>query len=386
MPLYKTPITVDNNIYIDNQKKIQAVNNLKYRSSNNNDRKIYKWFKKLEWTIKDFFRNFHKVIKVILSKKDNNIVYIACIFGGGLGDMLISKVVFDELLKMAPNAVVDIYNKKSVFVLNGIKNIRFFFNIDVINITKKHYDIVYHFGRSIEKFDIQSNKDFIKRIKNNLEQYRKQYLYTGRIKDSTLSPLSVAKIMAGVDNIDDDKLSLNYKEQPLEKFGITKITKYITFNCGAGGNGNLSNVKCWSADNWEKLLSILKSKLNKEIKIVNVGVSSHHFKGADIHIAGKTSLDELCSVLKGSLLHIDIDGACVHVANALGKKSVVLFSSSEYHVLGYKENINISSSLCGGCWEQGTKCPIGYEKPLCMDSISPEFVAEKVIEYLEKPE
>ncbi|MCL2144470.1 MAG: hypothetical protein FWH43_03125 [Endomicrobia bacterium] len=387
MPLYKTPEVNDNKVYVENQKKVQEIKALREKSSGNKNKSIYKQLKKIKWTIKDVFRNFHKVIRIFLQKKDN-ITYIACIFQGGLGDMLRSKIILEELIKMSPNAVVDIYNKKSTFILNGIDNIRFFLNIDAINVTKKRYDIVYNMI-PVDILFIKHGNRFTDTIKNNLKDYREQYpsCFDGsKIKDLRLNPLNIIKMLAGVNDIYNDKISLKYKEQPLEKFGITKETKYITFNCGAGGNGTLGNAKCWSANHWEKLLSILKLKIDKNIKIVNVGVSSHYFKDADINIAAKTSLDELCNVLKSSLLHIDIEGACVHIANALGTKSVVLFGISDYDTIGYKENINIVSSLCGGCWEQGTKCPLGYDKPLCMESITPEFVAEKVIEYLKNYE
>jgi len=65
---------------------------------------------------------------------------------------------------------------------------------------------------------------------------------------------------------------------------------------------------------------------------------------------------------------------------------IVLLGISDYDAVGYGENINIVSSICGGCWEQGTKYQLGYNKPLCMESISPDFVAEKVIGYLENHE
>jgi C4-type Zn-finger protein len=50
----------------------------------------------------------------------------------------------------------------------------------------------------------------------------------------------------------------------------------------------------------------------------------------------------------------------------------------------YPENINIMSSICGGCWYRFGKCIIGEEKPLsvCMNSINPEFVAGKAIDYI----
>ena len=88
----------------------------------------------------------------------------------------------------------------------------------------------------------------------------------------------------------------------------------------------------------------------KNIKIVQVGVSNHYFEESFINTAKKTSFDELCTILKNSLLHIDIDGACTHISKALGTKSIVLFGPTCAKYLGYPENINITSSLCRDCY------------------------------------
>jgi hypothetical protein len=80
------------------------------------------------------------------------------------------------------------------------------------------------------------------------------------------------------------------------------------------------------------------------------------------------------------LFHIDIDGVCSHFAKAVGTKSLIMFGPADGFFIGYPENINVVSSLCGGCWTKSTKCPLGYEKILCMESIIPEFVANKIVE------
>ena len=104
-----------------------------------------------------------------------------------------------------------------------------------------------------------------------------------------------------------------------------------------------------------------------------------HF--ADIDVRNRTSFDELFCILKNSILHFDIDGACSHIAAALRTKTVVLFGPTDIENSAYPENINIASSLCGACWGM-TACPLGYES-LCMKTITPDFVAKKALCYLE---
>ncbi|MDR0485594.1 MAG: hypothetical protein LBH29_02575 [Elusimicrobiota bacterium] len=100
---------------------------------------------------------------------------------------------------------------------------------------------------------------------------------------------------------------------------------------------------------------------------------------AIIDTANKTSLNELYCILKRSLLHIDIEGGCVHIAKSLGTKSLVLFGITAPELVGYEENINIMSSLCNGCVRY--ECPL-YEEPVCVNAITPDFVAQKAADYL----
>jgi hypothetical protein len=64
------------------------------------------------------------------------------------------------------------------------------------------------------------------------------------------------------------------------------------------------------------------------------------------------------------MLHIDLDGACTHFARALNTKSAVLWSLKEPSFICYTESINIIP-------EDGN-----------VNSISPEYVSKRVIEYL----
>jgi microcystin-dependent protein len=121
----------------------------------------------------------------------------------------------------------------------------------------------------------------------------------------------------------------------------------------------------------------------RNIAVVQVGLSNDRLENVDINVVKRTSFDELCSIVKKSLLHIDIDGACSHIAWALRTKSIILFGPTDAKYSMYPENINIMSSICGGCWHRFGKCVIGEEKPsVCMNSINPEFVAEKAIDYI----
>jgi ADP-heptose:LPS heptosyltransferase len=377
MPLYRTPELKDDSIYLENQKKISEALNTKL-SAAGAAKSRYKKFHYYRRIIRDLFKNFVQIMRIMFCKNKQNVPYIAFTFEGGLGDKLRVKSVITELVKMYPNAVIDIYNtnKATLFVTSEIKNIRFYLKKHTLLVTKNYYDFVYD-NCPPQPILIKTDNPITRKVINNIEKYKQIFKDNG-YHDKTISCISVNKISAGVDNVRDDSTSIHYTPSPLEKFGLSKNDKIITFNVGAGENGSIKNVKCWQLDKWEKLIVLLKTRIGADIKIVNVGSKERIIKGADINTSGKTTLNELCSILDKAMLHIDIDGACVHIVNALGKMSVVLWGQSDPVFTGYAKNINIASSLCGLCATLGEKCPLGYDVPLCMQSIEPEFVADKI--------
>ncbi|GHT25152.1 hypothetical protein AGMMS49953_09390 [Endomicrobiia bacterium] len=117
---------------------------------------------------------------------------------------------------------------------------------------------------------------------------------------------------------------LNYKERNISKFGLDKEDKYITFQHGWGNKGYITGMsgrytKIWETKNWKRLLENIRREL-KKFKIVQVGINSDYLEETDLYLNGKTSFDELCSVIKYSALHIDTDGGCMHVAETLNVK------------------------------------------------------------------
>ncbi|GHT41580.1 hypothetical protein AGMMS49921_04970 [Endomicrobiia bacterium] len=94
------------------------------------------------------------------------------------------------------------------------------------------------------------------------------------------------------------------------------------------------------------------------------------------------------TVLKYSSLHIDTDCGCVHVAKVFNVQSVVLFGPTNTEYTCYHNNINVMSGLCKNCYTMAEDavlpCVRGFAKPLCMNSITSDFVAKIVLEHLKK--
>ena len=171
----------------------------------------------------------------------------------------------------------------------------------------------------------------------------------------------------------------------LEKFKLGK-KKYITVNREVGIGGDKS-PKLWPIENFLELIEKLKTSF-PQYRIVEVGTGKGApIKNAQLNLAGKTSLNEIKSILKNSLLHIDGEGGLVHLRHALkGGVSCVLFGPSSPKVLGYSENINLSSKACPiHCefyhddWLK--ECVKGTDA-VCMKSLTPDFVFSKIQNYL----
>ncbi|MDR2396027.1 MAG: hypothetical protein LBD57_05450 [Endomicrobium sp.] len=330
--IYEYPYTQNNNVLNQNLDKIYKYSKENNKSSTN----INKFtLKKLEHLTKGCLRCFHSFLRLAISRNRYNKFYAAFIIEGGVGDTIRKINIINEFIKMFPNVTIDIYTNRGVYLLfKGIKNIRFLFEIDLIILTNKKYDVIYDlfleyqnekiYGNINQKiiFNTRRKPESI-RILQNLKNYKNKYFSADNSYiNNNLHYVAMQKVIAGVDNIEVISLTINYSTT-FGKFTMLENLKYITFNYGFGGSGTNGDPKCWDVNHWRKLLSILKSQL-KSIKIVQVGVSNHHFEENFINTAKKTSFDELCTILKNSLLHIDIDGACTHISKALGTKSIVL--------------------------------------------------------------
>jgi ADP-heptose:LPS heptosyltransferase len=159
-------------------------------------------------------------------------------------------------------------------------------------------------GSEVKIFNIRCGKEFTENILKNISAYNDTYFSRNNENRHLISDM---KAKCGIDNINDLTLSVNYKQKSLEKFNIGNDLKYITVQYGFGGDARNDDIKCWKTENWETLIKIFKNKF-KDISVVQVGISSDKLQNVDINVARKTSFDELCSILKKSLLHIDIDG------------------------------------------------------------------------------
>lgn len=155
---------------------------------------------------------------------------------------------------------------------------------------------------------------------------------------------------------------------------------FITVHDGFDGNNTDvkgRSMKNWNMHDWATLVRELKTY---NVEVVQLGAAnSRKIDGANRTHLG-ADIKESFKVLRNSSLHIDGDSGLVHAAKIFGTPCVVMFGPTNADFFGYDTNINIKPNFCGNCWwlklDWMANCPIGYEYPKCMDSITPRMVLD----------
>ncbi len=102
---------------------------------------------------------------------------------------------------------------------------------------------------------------------------------------------------------------------------------------------------------------------------------------APLNLAGKTSLRELCALLKLCRVLVTNDSGPMHVAAALGTPVVVPFGSTSAELTGpglpgdLRHRLLKSNVACSPCFQRA--CPIDFR---CMEGITIERMVEAVLE------
>lgn len=139
-------------------------------------------------------------------------------------------------------------------------------------------------------------------------------------------------------------------------------------------------TKLLPPETWRQIVQQLT---HKKYAIVQLGTSDDSaIEGITLDLRGKTSLSQAAQILKKAFCHVGTEGGLVHLARAMGTKSVVLFGPTAPAFLGYPQNINLTASDCSGCW--GTTkdwyiyCPRGLREPECMNAFKAETICDEI--------
>ncbi len=181
----------------------------------------------------------------------------------------------------------------------------------------------------------------------------------------------------------------------LEQAGIKEQDILVAIAPGAGASwGESASLKHWQAMKYARLADSIIDKFN--VKVLILGDISEKqisdvvvtaMKHKPIDLAGKTTLGELIAVIGNARLLITNDGGPLHIAAALGVKTVSIFGPVDDSVYGpypaSDKHIVVKHDLgCGPCY-QNFKMDICNNNRECINSISAEEVFAAVEKQLE---
>lgn len=119
-------------------------------------------------------------------------------------------------------------------------------------------------------------------------------------------------------------------------------------------------------------MQVVADALRRDAEIVQLGTIADPPLTGVLDLRGRTTLREAAGVLAGARLFIGMVGFLMHLAAAVGTRSVVIFGGREHpDQSGYPDNVNLFTELpCSPCWLWNT-CP--YERE-CMRRITADAV------------
>ena len=172
-------------------------------------------------------------------------------------------------------------------------------------------------------------------------------------------------------------------EGDIQSFGLEE--GYVVLSPGAEYGG----AKVWPADRFARVASLISKRTGRRIVIIgstgetSVGeeILSNAGIGTGRNLAGRCSVDELLSVLRGASLVVGNDSGPVHIASAMGRPTVAIFGSTNpdwTEPRGRAVEIVRTNIECSPCFER--ECPHG--EPRCMVEIEPDLVFEKACRLL----
>lgn len=340
---------------------------------------------------------------------DDNETSIALKYPSSLGDCIQRKALYVELSKAFPNCLIDIYATDTTFI-RSIYSDQNNLNEVIDDAGALYYKNASKYLMALEvRYTLLLNFLNFDLAKELGEEYEKKLRI---IKDCSekydlpLVPLTQNRIQCeraifngwncysfynyiSLFNIKSSVVSIPMSDEYKSIFEEMNLSSYITLNYGnsstSKGNKNI-NSRQWPKEHLLKFIKLFKLRF-PTIKIVQVGDSNaEELMGVDTYVLGK-NIELVKYVLKGALLHLDSEGGLTHLATQIGTKCVVLFGPTQEELFGYRQNINIKTNKCLGCYclyNQPFMCARGMEKPECMYSITPELVLDRVMECMQK--
>ena len=168
----------------------------------------------------------------------------------------------------------------------------------------------------------------------------------------------------------------------LARAQVTLPRDYLVFHPGAKPRWETTR---WPAQRWQELLQ--RTLAASAVDVVLVGVETERpmlealSRGLDdtgrrrVHVAADWSLPQLVSAVEGSRGVICHNSGVLHLAAALGKRTLALTgSSARYWRPPYPQVLNLASGACGLACNQ-YRCPVPFYRARCIRELDVATVA-----------
>lgn len=314
---------------------------------------------------------------------------------GGLGDaIVIARAIRDLQNELKYDFNFDVFfhsPKLAKLFFSNIKGFREVINNNIFNNVKQHYtfslianQFITFINEEIDHKTLIKYYPKIEQIFSNIENFRKKERLDDFIKSHPFLDGAFADIqsrlgrkrysflhnMIGIE-YSGHKLNIASNKNILKKYNLTH-KKYITVHDGWDEHFRfISNrpTKSIPINMWLQIINKLRKKYPNCVIVQIGGKKGCDLKGVDINLRDQLKFDDSISILSSSKLHIDSESGLVHLACALGIKSIVFFGPTNLPWFSYPENINISPNECGNCWWSTdnwmNECPLGLNVPAC---------------------
>ncbi len=336
-------------------------------------------------------------------------ISIAFRFMHGLGDSVVARKVFDAIIKLAPDCLIDIFYMRKAHEsfakafygdsknLNRILNFHEYYTNHV-----KEYDAaLWVFGThatiwdnvNFERLNIVAPK--LSRAMEQVEAYNKEnvfdfkpWSYSVPMRNVMISRslnVNFFQFLScnGALPIDDAAPWLKVSPEFERAFKNLKLGNYITIYSNISRNEIFPKAKAWTIDYLAEYVALMK-KFFPQIEVVQVGGGDEvPIANVDRKILGG-DLELTKHILANSLLHVGCEGGLIHLATALGTTCLTFFGMSDWHYFSYPQNINVASEVCSPCMyaSKDFGCMRGEKIPPCMLDITPQEVFDVTREYL----
>jgi ADP-heptose:LPS heptosyltransferase len=337
--------------------------------------------------------------------KQNQYLSIAYIRIGGVGDSLMATAVLPEIQKKYPNSKICLFLRDKngadlvsgnphvfkTFVVNGSYN-----HGELIDSCNQIFDIVFHDQyviqvlyniKKLSLFDKDreiTDKLFLK-YKLNFDTFPN---HNSKLLVFEKNIYELASGSTGL-NINPENLLIILGEEDFRVASSLDHIRYVTTSCGQDPHMVKNTSRKRQTREWDprKLNGVVEYLKNNDIEVVQLGNKHDPLIEGTIDLRGITKLKEAAAIIKKALFHLGTDSGLMHIAKAVGTKSIILFGPSSLEFCGYKDNINIKKGICHDCWwdipDWSVRCKLGLEVPVCMDKIEVEDVKEAIDKLLD---